>query len=308
MAVTNPSIDSTAPPPSFGHRFVRFAGWPLYVAAVVASMVWADRSGQHDAVRGLLAIGTLAGVMLLEQLLPRYADRGIRDDPQLRHDIGFFFGVALIEILFYGALLLPVLWLGPQLTELLGTSIWPTHWAWPAQALLAFLAVDFLDYWVHRASHRVPWLWSMHVHHHATERLHVFKGVRNHPFASLVRIVGSYLPLVLLGAPPLLLFWFQTFIVSVGSVSHANLDMHFPRWLHRFVVTPPVHRIHHARAHELHDRNFGAATTLWDRVFGTFEAPVAGYDPAFGLAEGGVSGSFFELLAWPFIWRRRAQR
>ncbi len=94
--------------------------------------------------------------------------------------------------------------------------------------LLAFLAVDFLDYWIHRASHRVPWLWSIHVHHHDTERLHVFKGARNHPFAVAVRLVGAYLPLVLLGAPPLLLFWFQTFIVSIGSVAHANLDLRFP--------------------------------------------------------------------------------
>jgi sterol desaturase/sphingolipid hydroxylase (fatty acid hydroxylase superfamily) len=304
MSAASPGLETHPTTPSWARSFVRHAFWPLFFVSAISLMVWADHSGHHDPVRGGLAMATLFGVMLLEQLLPRYADRGIRSDPQLRYDIGFFLGVGLVEALSYGVLLLPVLWLGPKLTALLGTSVWPTHWAWPAQALLAFLAVDLLDYFVHRASHRVPWLWSMHVHHHDTERLHVFKGVRNHPFAPLVRIVGAYLPLVLLGAPPVLLFWFQTFIVSIGSVAHANLDMRFPAWSHLILVTPPVHRVHHARAQALADRNFGALTTLWDRIFGTFEAPDPARDPAFGLSEGGVPKGFLRQLAWPFVWWR----
>ena len=123
-----------------------------------------------------------------------------------------------------------------------------------------------------------------------------------------MRIVGCYLPLVLIGAPPLLLFGFQTFIVSIGSVAHANLDMRFPGWLHRVLVTPPVHRIHHARAAALGDRNFGSCTTLWDRAFGTFEQPDPERDPDFGLSSRGVPAGFLRQLAWPFVWWRDAQR
>ena len=308
MTTANPPITLPSLRPSLARGFVRFWFWPLCVAGVLAAMIWADRAGQQDPVRGALALGTILLVMLVEQLVPRRANGGIRGDGQLRTDIGLFVSNGLMEAFTYGALLLPVLWLGPQLTEALGTSIWPAHWPWPAQALLAFLAADFLDYWVHRASHRVPWLWSIHVHHHDTERLHVFKGARNHPFAGWVRIVGAYLPLVLIGAPPLLLFWFQTFIISIGSLAHANLDFRFPAFLHGVLTTPPVHRIHHARAHSLHDRNFAGFTTIWDRLFGTYEAPDRHSDPELGLAEGGVPKGFIRHLLWPFVWWREQPR
>jgi sterol desaturase/sphingolipid hydroxylase (fatty acid hydroxylase superfamily) len=285
---------------------VRFAFWPLFVGLVVCVMLVADASGRRDEIRGLLAFATIGIVMAMEQLAPRRSHGGIRGDPQLSIDVGLFVGNGLMEALFQGVLLLHALWLGSQLAAALGTSIWPVHWPWPAQALLAILAADFLEYWVHRASHRVPWLWSIHVHHHDTARLHVFKGARNHPFTVGVRIVGTYLPLVLLGAPPALLFWFQTYLVTVGSVSHANLDMRFPRFLHHMLVTPPVHRIHHARATELHDRNFAACTPLWDMLFGTWEAPKLRQNLAYGLEEGGLPVGFLRQLAWPFVWWRRA--
>src|SRR5580698_9073295 len=35
--------------------------------------------------------------------------------------------------------------------------------------VIAFVASDFLSYWVHRAYHRVPLLWKFHVVHHSSE-------------------------------------------------------------------------------------------------------------------------------------------
>ena len=42
-----------------------------------------------------------------------------------------------------------------------------------AQWLIAFLALDFVRYWVHYADHRVPWLWTFHRVHHSAEALEI---------------------------------------------------------------------------------------------------------------------------------------
>ena len=303
MATATPVQATTTSP---AQSFIRFAFWPLIVTSVLATAVWADGADQQSAARGGLAIGTLLFVMLIEQLVPRPGRGGIVGDPQLRQDLGLFFTVTLTEVFTNLALVATALWLGAQLQGVLGTSLWPSQWSWPAQAVLAFLAVDFLDYWVHRASHRVPWLWSIHVHHHDIGRLHVFKGTRNHPLAGLTRVFGAYFPLLLLGAPAELLFGYQVYITSIGSVSHANLDMRFPVFLNRLFSTPAVHRVHHASALELNDRNFAAGTTLWDQLFGTYQAPEAYPDPDIGVGEASVPGgeSILRRLAWPFIWWR----
>jgi sterol desaturase/sphingolipid hydroxylase (fatty acid hydroxylase superfamily) len=43
--------------------------------------------------------------------------------------------------------------------------------------------------------------------------------------------------------------------------------------IERLLVTPDVHRIHHALPAHLHDRNFGTVLTLWNRLFGWYRAP-----------------------------------
>ncbi len=101
MTTANPPITLPSFRASLARSFVRFWFWPLCVAGVFAAMVWADRTGQQDPVRGALALGTILGVMLVEQLVPRRADGGIRGDGQLRTDIGLFIGNGLMEAFTY---------------------------------------------------------------------------------------------------------------------------------------------------------------------------------------------------------------
>ncbi|WP_422822321.1 sterol desaturase family protein [Vreelandella nanhaiensis] len=35
---------------------------------------------------------------------------------------------------------------------------------------------------MHRASHRIGWLWRLHAPHHSAERLYWLNGKRRHPF------------------------------------------------------------------------------------------------------------------------------
>ncbi len=146
-----------------------------------------------------------------------------------------------------------------------------------AQFLVAFLLLDFTRYWVHRADHRVPWLWTFHRVHHSAEVLDATTGLRMH----LVDFVQ-------LAAIPVLLFgvlidtsgfapWVVPAAMGVGVVmdawQHANLRVDTSSALFRawdaLFNNPHFHCWHHTRDGELHDGNYGNTLTIWDRLFGS---------------------------------------
>jgi sterol desaturase/sphingolipid hydroxylase (fatty acid hydroxylase superfamily) len=64
--------------------------------------------------------------------------------------------------------------------------------------------------------------------------------------------------------------------VFIQFVGHANVNFnafHIPSVTHQVFATSLTHRIHHSSERSLQDSNYGAVTTLWDRLFGTFTNP-----------------------------------
>src|SRR5688572_5926512 len=69
-------------------------------------------------------------------------------------------------------------------------------------AVLSWILMDLVFYWVHRAQHAVPWLWQFHSVHHTTESMTLLTGFRVHPLENLWHNTVGVLPLVMLGVPP----------------------------------------------------------------------------------------------------------
>ena len=161
-------------------------------------------------------------------------------------------------------------------------DVWPHAWPVAAQIGLVIVAAEFLEYWRHRLAHRVPLLWRAHELHHSGDQLNVLKSSRNHILDLLMRSLMVFTPLVLLGAPAIWMPMYSAAVLVVGPLSHANLALRFPRWLHYVIATPDVHAIHHARAESLADRNFSILPLL-DIAFGTFEHPEGHGRPAAGV-------------------------
>jgi sterol desaturase/sphingolipid hydroxylase (fatty acid hydroxylase superfamily) len=146
--------------------------------------------------------------------------------------------------------------------------------------ILVFLLVDFGQYWMHRASHRVSILWACHLVHHSSEELNYAVALRNSSLHGLFLWVVP-LPLAVAGVP-----W-QAFAVCYG------LNVAYQFWLHTRVIgrlgplewvlnTPSHHRVHHGRDAEYVDRNYGGVLILWDRIFGTYAEEDR--EPDYGLA------------------------
>ena len=154
------------------------------------------------------------------------------------------------------------------------------HWfAWP----LLIVAQDFCFYWLHRADHRVRWLWATHAVHHSSNAYNFCAAYRLGWTSGLSGGALFFAPLVWLGFP----------LQSVLGAVALNLLYQF--WLHTELVprlgplewlfnTPRHHRLHHASNPEYIDRNFGGVLIVFDRLFGTFAHDVAGVRCKFGLA------------------------
>jgi sterol desaturase/sphingolipid hydroxylase (fatty acid hydroxylase superfamily) len=162
------------------------------------------------------------------------------------------------------------------------------HWClvrleatWQAY-LIAFIAVDFQGYWVHRWSHEINFLWNRHIIHHSSEEFNLSCALRQ----SISTIINYFtillLPAALLGVPPVVIavvgplhlflqYWYHTRLI--GRLG----------WLEYIIVTPSQHRVHHAINPEYMDKNYGQIFCLWDRVFGSFQEELPDVPPQYGV-------------------------
>ena len=185
-----------------------------------------------------------------------------------------------------------------------GLPLWPRSWPFAAQAALAIAIADGLDVLRHRAFHRSARLWRFHALHHAGDRLHIGKSGRNHFVDVASRGLFVFTPLALVGAPVDVLLTYPAAVQVLGPIAHANLDLRVPSILHRIVLTPAVHRIHHARRLDFALHNYANVFPLWDRLLGTFLHPNGGERPPAGLDDDPNPPGFLWQVLAPLGWRR----
>ncbi len=152
----------------------------------------------------------------------------------------------------------------------------------PSRSVARFLAVfvlsDLVGYLVHRAMHRVPWLWRFHRLHHEATELSWLDAWRQHPVDFVLHGVAVGLPGALLGAS---LSEFASVVLlrkAFTTFLHANLAVSFGYVL----ASPAFHGVHHGAAPRLHDTNFAGTFPLWDVLFGTAAEPAPRLRPGHG--------------------------
>ena len=170
---------------------------------------------------------------------------------------------ALIEIAL-GAVLAALFFAAAAFAPLPIATTWTT-------ALLCFVLVDFLYYWEHRLAHEVNALWSLyHSVHHSADHYDQTIAFRisfvDFFFAPLV-----YLPLVLAGFHPVLVFACLGLVLAWQQWIHTELVGKLPL-LDPWLNTPSNHRVHHGRNPIYIDKNYGGVLMVWDRLFGTYAA------------------------------------
>ena len=176
------------------------------------------------------------------------------------------------------------------------------------QAGIAFLLLDFFSYWLHRAYHRFPLLWSFHVFHHSAEDLDWLTTLRVHPVSELLNNALMATPLLLAGFSVKMVAVANALIAVSAVLTHANVPWTFGPLRHLF-VSPIFHHWHHARLASATEpppaANFGAALSIWDRIFGTGSLVSQKRPESFGI-EGAPRLNLATLLLHPLSFRRKA--
>ena len=189
----------------------------------------------------------------LERIFARLPEQGVFRKGW-RTDLVYFFLSALLV----------------QVTTILTMTPAMTLFAWAASAdiqrvvsswpfFVQFVAIlfltDFVQYWVHRAFHRVPMLWRFHRIHHSADVMDWLAGSRLHLVDVAVTRGLTYVPIYLLGFAEPPLFAYVAFVSVQATFIHANVRFRFGplRWV---LATPQFHHWHHGAEPEAVDKNF----------------------------------------------------
>jgi sterol desaturase/sphingolipid hydroxylase (fatty acid hydroxylase superfamily) len=197
-------------------------------------------------IHAWLALFAWAAVtfMVLERLVPRVRAR-----------------VPWRRIVIAGGLLGAGAWIGEQLS-------WVPPEPGHVMAVAAgWVIAELIAYWIHRAMHRVPWLWRFHRVHHEDVPLAWPTAWYAHPIDSALFSAAMLVGAVATGGGVPTAGWFVVGRRAWTVALHANIAWPASR-LDGVIATPPFHHRHHRE--DLPPANFASTLPVFDRLFGTF--------------------------------------
>ena len=144
------------------------------------------------------------------------------------------------------------------------TELMPVWALW----IVTFIAIDFIFYIYHRISHRVNFLWAIHMSHHSSEEMNFAVSFRQAWFGPISKI-PFFMVMPLMGFDPTIIAVAGVISTLWGIVGHTQIigKLGPLEWIFN---TPSHHRVHHGSNAQYIDKNYGNLLIIWDRMFGTF--------------------------------------
>lgn len=224
--------------------------------------------------------------------------------------------IEVILTLFFPIVVVPTIFM---VAETLMTTYMPGavgvigHWPWYALLLCFLIGDDMTQYWWHRLSHALPWLYSLHRAHHDVAYMSVRLVYRN----SLIYYMfmpGIWISAFLVAMGGLEVYSVYLVVkmtVIIGAHSSVPWDEKLYKnpvgarimWvLERLISTPSTHHMHHGR--HLSDGvthykgNYGNLLFFWDVLFGSARITRA-YPASYGV-ENLKPVPWYQLVFTPF--------
>jgi len=247
-----------------------------------------------------IVIGFIVAFYSLEQLMNTQFKFDKRPQHLLQNllfQVVFFIG----NLLWAVVLVYSIEWLNKNhvgLFYLIQVPVW-------LKLILAVVFFDFVSYWFHRISHKIPLLWRFHRVHHSDTSMDSSTYFRGHPIEIFLWFgVGNIVAAGIFGLDLVSLGLYLLVSLPFFFLEHVNLK--FPTWVDKtfglIFTTPNLHKVHHEQDQYYTDSNFSDIFILWDRIFGTYKhKPVE--QIKFGLKEfdEAKKQSFWYLMTSPFI-------
>ncbi|WP_296447551.1 sterol desaturase family protein [Rhodoferax sp. UBA5149] len=188
-------------------------------------------------------------------------------------------------------------------------ALWPGVTDLALVSLVIYLlAIDFVNYWVHRGQHQFGWWWKLHALHHSQRQMTMWTDNRNHLLDDVIRDVIVVVVAQLIGVAPSQFVAIVAFTQLSESFQHANVRIWFGRVGERLWISPRFHRLHHsvgfghesAGKNTLGGHNFGVLLPWWDMLFGTANFELR-YDPT-GVRDQVEQGRDYGCGFWAQQW------
>lgn len=266
--------------------------------------------------------------------------------PEIMAVLAIFVGFIILEILFTSFFNKPKAKRGDGIVELVSTSVLllvtqPTvlltaalaaglffpgaegaiaDWPIWSKVLLLLVFDDMMQYWWHRASHTLPWLYKLHRPHHNAEYLSVRVVYRNNLFYYAL-MPGLWFSGVLLF---LGIGWVYAvyLVIKISVIYGAHSDVRWDeplyriKWLspvmwviERTISTPATHSAHHGKHADdgvtNYHGNYGNLLFFWDVLFGTAKI-TRRYPEQIGV-ENLPETTIGEQLLWPLVTVRESK-
>lgn len=259
----------------------------------------ADSGGLNVGLDWFMLNLLMTGIIFipLERLFRRVDQSVFRF--QWREDLFYFLiSSLLVQTLAYMSL-------APAMAILKLTQLESVQHAIASQPLLLqfleiMLLTDFVQYWVHRAFHTIPWLWRFHAVHHSAQRMDWLAGSRMHLFEIILLRGVTVIPMYVLGYSETAIYAYLILVYLYATYIHANLRFDV-EWVKPLLVTPRFHHWHHGTEAEAVDVNFAIHFPWLDKLFGSYYMPKDGRWPAgYGVAGNPVPNGFLRQFAYPF--------
>jgi len=140
------------------------------------------------------------------------------------------------------------------------------------RTICVFLILDYGNYLWHVMNHKIPILWRFHLVHHTDLDLDTLTAVRFHFGEMIGSVFFRGLFVLLAGASPIEVLWYELIFEGATQFHHSNLKMpyQFEKNLSKVVVTPRIHGIHHSINKHETDSNYSVIFSFWDRLHSTF--------------------------------------
>jgi sterol desaturase/sphingolipid hydroxylase (fatty acid hydroxylase superfamily) len=184
-----------------------------------------------------------------------------------------------------------------------GFRSWVASLPLMVQVLAIMFFTDLVQYWVHRAFHRIPFLWRFHAVHHSAKAMDWIAGARMH-FLEILALRGTtVMPMMLLGFHPTAVNIYIFMVYVWSTFVHANLGWKL-RWMEKLLVTPRFHHWHHGIEKEAIDVNFAIHFPFFDKIFGTHHMPEDRWPEGYGIGGHPVPQGYFQQLLYPFRKRK----
>lgn len=174
-------------------------------------------------------------------------------------------------------------------------------WYW---FIYAYVVWELAHYVYHFLGHKVRLFWCLHSTHHAPQTMNMTVNYVHFfletPFADAIRTSIC----ILLGVHPALLILIMVVDGVWGGFIHIGEQMLKDGRLgslHKYILTPSHHRVHHARNPLYMDTNFCNLINIWDRLLGTLQHEDRSVPPEYGITRKTNPNSFIDIYFGEFV-------